>query len=59
MDSFDGEDILHCSGNTTFNTWKRLAKNPPEAHGGWKGNQLIASTITETWAGAREMFGEL
>ena len=37
----------------------RLAKNPPEVHGGWKGNQLRSNTITETWAGAREVFGEL
>ena len=37
----------------------RLAKNPPEIHGGWKGNQLRSITITEAWAGAREVFGEL
>ena len=37
----------------------RLAKNPPEVDGDWKGNQLMASTITESWSGARELFCEL
>ena len=30
----------------------RLAKTPPEVHRGWKGNQLMATTITELWVGA-------
>ena len=37
----------------------QLAKTPSEVHVGWKGNQLRTNTITETWAGVREMFGEL
>ena len=37
----------------------RLAKNPPEVDGDWKGNQLMASTITESWSWAREVFCEL
>ena len=36
-----------------------LAKTSPEVHGGWKGNKLMASTITEVWIGSREVFGEL
>ena len=37
----------------------RLSKTPPEVHGSWNGHQLMATTITEAWARAREVFGEL
>ena len=37
----------------------RLAKIPPEVHGGWYGNQLQSNIITEAWTGAKKAFGEL
>ena len=37
----------------------RLAKTPREVHWGLKGNQLMATTITEAWSRARDVFGEL
>ena len=54
-------------GKTEFNVQEaerlnlgiRLANNPLKVHVKWKGNQLIAATITEAWVGSREVFGEL
>ena len=37
----------------------RLVKTSSEVHVSWYGNQLRSNTITEAWAGAREVFGEL
>lgn len=37
----------------------RLAKTPPEVHEGWNCNQLLSTTIAETQAGARDVFGEI
>ena len=37
----------------------RLASSPPDIHQGWIGDELPSTTITEAWAGVREVFGEL
>ena len=58
---------IHLLGKTDFTAQEsqhltlgiRLAKTSPEVYGGWKGNQLMDSTITEVFSGARYMFGEL
>ena len=37
----------------------RIANTPPEIHTGWVGNKLPSTNITNAWAGAHEVFGEL
>ena len=37
----------------------RLARSPPEIHQGWIGDALLSTTITDTWVGEGEVFGEL
>ena len=37
----------------------RLASSPPEIDQGWIGDALLSTTITDTWVGEGEVFGEL
>ena len=37
----------------------RLARSPPEIHQGWIGDVILSTTITDTWVGEGEVFGEL
>ena len=37
----------------------RLASSQPDIHQGWIGDELPSTTITGSWVGSGEVFGEL
>ena len=57
MVSTSGKYCFNIQETHHLNIGIRLAKTSHEVHVGWKGNQLMATTITDTWVGARELFG--